>query len=414
MDLVTVQGVIDPVVARFVTTAIARAAEDRAELIVIRMDTPGGLDVSMREIVQSILSSPVPVAVYVAPPGARAGSAGVFITVAAHVAAMAPGTNIGAAHPVGIGGVQIPSAQEEKIVNDAAAYIKALAARHGRNAAWAERAVRKSVSATDQEALKLKVVDLVARDLGELLGGIDGRAVATASGERVLHTRAATLRDRSMSLPERLLHALVDPNIAYLLLILGLWALVAEFSHPGLIVPGVSGVICLILAFVALGSLPVNWAGVALIVFAVALFLLDIKVTGFALTAGGVVAFGLGSLMLYRPWKPASPAAPSFAVDLRLVAVTLLSLLAFFGFVVSKALRAQRAAVVSGVGALAGARGRAITPLAPSGTVLVRGEQWSAEAVGGRIDVGEEVTVLGSEGLRLRVAKAQTPSEEPK
>lgn len=414
MDLVTVQGVIDPVVARFVTTAIARAAEDRAELIVIRMDTPGGLDVSMREIVQSILSSPVPVAVYVAPPGARAGSAGVFITVAAHVAAMAPGTNIGAAHPVGIGGVQIPSAQEEKIVNDAAAYIKALAARRGRNAAWAERAVRKSVSATDQEALKLKVVDLVARDLDELLGGIDGRAVTTASGERVLHTRAATLRDRSMSLPERLLHALVDPNIAYLLLILGLWALVAEFSHPGLIVPGVSGVICLILAFVALGSLPVNWAGVALIVFAVALFLLDIKVTGFALTAGGVVAFVLGSLMLYRPWKPASPAAPSFAVDLRLVAVTLLSLLAFFGFVVSKALGAQRAAVVSGVGALAGAQGRAITPLAPSGTVLVRGEQWSAEAVGGRIDVGEEVTVLGSEGLRLRVAKAQTPSEEPK
>ena len=412
VDLITVQGAIDPIIARFATRAIA--TDDHAEAVIIQMDTPGGLDVSMRQIVQAIIGSPVPVIVYVAPPGARAGSAGVFITMAAHVAAMAPGTNIGAAHPVSIGGAQIPTTQEEKIVNDAAAYIKTLAARRGRNAAWAEEAVRQSVSVTEEEALKLRVIDLIAKDVNDLLTQIDGRNVSTAQGEKILHTRAAKLRERSMSLPERFLHAIVDPNVAYFLFILGLWALIAEFSHPGAILPGVTGVICLILAFVALGSLPVNWAGVALIVFGLMLFVLDIKVTSFALGVGGAIAFILGSLMLFKPWKPTPPTMPAFSVDLRLVGLMAAGLISFFAFVVSKAVQAQRATVTSGMQALSGARGRAVTTLAPLGTVLVRGEEWSAEAVQGTVKAGEEVTVMGSDGLRLRVVKVQEPSEEPK
>jgi membrane-bound serine protease (ClpP class) len=414
VDLITVQGAIDPIIARFATRAIASATDDYAGAVIIQMDTPGGLDVSMRQIVQAIIGSPVPVIVYVAPPGARAGSAGVFITMAAHVAAMAPGTNIGAAHPVSIGGAPLPTTQEEKILNDAAAYIKTLAARRGRNVGWAEEAVRQSVSVTEEEALKLRVIDLIAKDVNDLLTQIDGRKVSTAQGEKILHTRAAKLRERSMSLPERFLHAIVDPNVAYFLFILGLWALIAEFSHPGAILPGVTGVICLILAFVAFGSLPVNWAGVALIVFGLMLFVLDINVTSFALGVGGAIAFILGSLMVFKPWKPTPPTMPAFSVDLRLVGLMAAGLISFFAFVVSKAVQAQRATVTSGMQALIGARGRAVTTLAPLGTVLVGGEQWSAEAVQGTVNPGEEVTVMGSDGLRLRVVKVQEPSEEPK
>lgn len=413
VDLITAQGAIDPIIARFVTRTIASATDDHAEAVIILLDTPGGLDVSMRQIVQAIIGSPVPVIVYVAPPGARAGSAGVFITMAAHVAAMAPGTNIGAAHPVSIGGAQIPTTQEDKILNDAAAYIKTLAARRGRNAAWAEEAVRQSVSVTDEEALKLRVIDLIAKDVNDLLTQIDGRQVSTAQGEKILHTRAATLRERSMSLPERFLHAIVDPNVAYFLFILGLWALIAEFSHPGAILPGVTGVICLVLAFVAFGSLPVNWAGVALIVFGLTLFVLDIKVTSFALGVSGAIAFILGSLMLFKPWKPTSPTTPAFSVDLVLVGLMAAGLISFFALVVSKAVQAQRATVTGGMQALVGTRGRAVTPLAPRGTVQVRGERWGAEAVQGTVNAGEEVTVVGSDGLRLRIVKIQEPPEDP-
>jgi len=414
VDLITVQGAIDPIVARFATRAIASATDHHAEAVIIQMDTPGGLDVSMRQIVQAMIGSPVPVIVYVAPPGARAGSAGVFITMAAHVAAMAPGTNIGAAHPVSIGGAQVPKTQEEKIVNDAAAYIKSLAARRGRNAAWAEEAVRQSVSITEEEALQLRVIDLIAKDVNDLLTQIDRRKVSTAQGEKIFYTREAKLRERSMSFPERFLHAIVDPNVAYSLFILGLWALIAEFSHPGAILPGVTGVICLILAFVAFGSLPVNWAGVALIIFGLILFILDIKVTSLALGVSGAIAFILGSLMLFKPWKPTPPMMPALSVDLRLVGLMAAGLISFFVFVVSKAVQAQLATVSSGVQTLIGARGRAVTTLAPSGTVLVRGEEWSAEAVQGTVNAGEEVTVMGRDGLRLRVVKIAKPSEEPK
>jgi membrane-bound serine protease (ClpP class) len=413
VDLVRVEGVIDPIVARFVVRALEQAAAERAHAVLLELDTPGGLDASMRRIVQAILNAPVPVIVYVAPPGARAGSAGVFVTLAAHVAAMAPGTNLGAAHPVAIGAGEVPDAQQEKVVNDAAAYVRALAERHGRNADWAERAVRQSVSATAREALERGVIDLVAADRAELLDRLDGRTVTTARGPLELRTRGAEVREIAWTWPERLLHALADPNLAYLLLVVGLWAIVAEFYHPGAVVPAVTGVIALILAFVAFGSLPVNWAGVALIVLAVVLFILDLKVTGFALSVGGAVAFVLGSLMLYRPWRPTPPAMPRVAVDPRLVVAVGLALLGFFLLVVQKTARAQRLRPASGVETLVGARGRTLTPLAPRGTVHVRGEEWTAESVDGPLPAGTEIAVVGYEGLRLRVARAAQPPEEP-
>ncbi len=297
---------------------------------------------------------------------------------------------------------------------DAAAYIKTLAARRGRNAAWAEEAVRQSVSVTEEEALQQTVIELIAKDVNDLLTRIDGWKVSTAQGEKMLYTREAKLHERSMSLPERLLHAIVDPNVAYSLLILGLWALVAEFSHPGAILPGVTGVICLVLAFVAFGSLPVNWAGVALIIFGLILFILDIKVTSLALGISGAIAFILGSLMLFKPWKPTLPTMPPLSVDLRLVSLMAAGLISFFVFVVSKAVQAQKAAVISGVQALIGARGRAVTTLAPVGTVVIQGEEWNAEAVQGTVTAGEEVTVTGRDGLRLHVMKIPQPPEQSK
>ncbi|MFQ6058297.1 MAG: nodulation protein NfeD [Anaerolineae bacterium] len=405
MDVVVVKGVIDPFTAGYIKRGISTAREDGAQCLVLQLDTPGGLDSAMRAIVQEMMGSPVPIVVYVSPAGARAGSAGAFVTLAAHIAAMAPGTNIGAATPVDLLGGEVPEALRTKVTNDAAAYIKAIAQTRGRNAAWAEEAVRQGSSITAQEAREAGVVDLMAKDLPELLEAIDGWEVSTAWGERVLHTRGASLNRIEMSLPESLLHIIVDPTIAYLLLTLGIWALIAEFYHPGAILPGVTGVICLILAFVAFGSLPINWAGVALIVLAVILFILDIKVAGFALSVGGAVAFVLGSLMLFRPFVPTPPAMPPLSVNPWLIALMTGVFAAFFLFVVSAGLRAQRARVTSGVQALVGARGRATSDLAPLGTVLVRSEDWTAEVVGEPVKAGEEVEVIGVDGVKLRVTK---------
>jgi len=359
----------------------------------------------MRDIVQDMLNSPVPVVVYVSPAGARAGSAGVFITLAADVAAMAPGTNIGAAHPVGITGA-ITGTVNEKATNDAAAYARAIADSQGRNAAWAEEAVRESVSITAKEAVEVGVVDFVASDLTDLLEKIDGKTVSTTMGERVLATRGAEIRHVPMTLPQRILHAIVDPNIAYLLLTVGMWALVAEFYHPGAILPGVTGAICLILAFVAFGSLPVNWGGVALIVLAIILFVLDIKVAGYGLSVGGVIAFVLGSLMIFSPFIPTSPTMPVLIVSRPLIAVMTAAIAAFFLLALSAGIRAQRAQVVSGIGTMVGATGRATSDLDPWGTVQVKSELWSAVAEGGEtIEKGEQVRVVAVTGVRLRVTK---------
>jgi membrane-bound serine protease (ClpP class) len=389
VNVAILNGVIDPITAQYVDREVQHAGQDGAQCLVIQLDTPGGSDGAMRDIVQSILNSPVPVVVYVSPAGARAGSAGVFITLAADIAAMAPGTNIGAAHPVDITG-EITGTMNAKVTNDAAAYARALAERRGRNADWAEQAVRQSVSITANEAVKIGVVDLIADNLLDLLAKIDGETVSTTAGERTLATKDAAIVQVSMSLPQEFL--------------LGIIGLVAEFFHPGAIFPGVTGAICMILAFVAFGSLPVNWGGVALIVLAVVLFILDIKVAGYILSVGGAIAFILGSLMLFSPLIPVSPSAPTFVISRPLIIITTLAITAFFVFALSAGIRAQRVKVVSGIQALVGATGVATSDLDPQGTVQVKSELWSAVADEGKtIRKGEQVTVVATEGVKLKV-----------
>jgi membrane-bound serine protease (ClpP class) len=403
VNVATVNGVIDPITAQYVDVEIQRAGQDGAQCLVVQLDTPGGSDSAMRDIVQSILNSPVPVVVYVSPAGARAGSAGVFITLAADIAAMAPGTNIGAAHPVDITG-EITGTMNIKVTNDAAAYARALAERRGRNTDWAEQAVRLNVSITANEAAKIGVVDLTADNLLDLLAKIDGKTVSTAFEERTLATKEAQIIRVSMSLSQEFLHAIVNPDIAYLLFIVGIIGLIAEFFHPGAIAPGVMGAICLILAIVAFGSLPVNWGGVALIVLAVALFILDIKVAGYVLSVGGAIAFVLGSLMLFSPLFPASPSVPTVVVSRPLIVVTTLAITAFFVFALSAGIRAQRTKVISGMQTLVGATGVATSNLDPQGTVQVMSELWSAVADGAEtIQKGERITVVAIEGVKLRV-----------
>jgi membrane-bound serine protease (ClpP class) len=369
------------------------------------LDTPGGLDSAMRDIIQAILNSPVPVAVYVSPSGARAASAGVFITMAAHVAAMAPGTNIGAAHPVDVGGGDITGTMETKVTNDAVAYIQAIAQERGRNAAWAEQAVRQSASLAAAQAVEQNVVDFVARDLSDFLAQAEGRQVRTTAGAVTLELGGATIERLPMSLLERVAHALADPNIAYALFTIGIIALIAEFFHPGAILPGVTGVICLVLAFVALGSLPVNWGGIGLIVLAFVLFIADTHVAGVALSVAGAICFIVGSLLLFSPFSPPTPSMPRLSVNpVLLVGMTGL-LLGFFGFALTAALRAQRSRPATGTQALIGKVGEATTSLSPQGVVQLESEAWTADAVGESVCAGEKVEVIGVDGLRLQVRR---------
>jgi membrane-bound serine protease (ClpP class) len=317
---------------------------------------------------------------------------------------MAPGTNIGAAHPVDITGA-ITGTVGEKVTNDAAAYIRAIAEKRGRNAEWAEEAVRESVSIIAREAVELQVVDLVADDLTDLLDKSDGREVTTAAGPVTLSTRGAPVRTIGMNFAERLLHVIVDPNIAYLLFSIGTLALTAEFYHPGAIFPGVTGAICLILAFVAFGSLPVNWGGVALIILAVVLFIVDIKVAGFMLSVGGAIAFILGSLMLFSPFASPSPTMPRLTVSRPLIVLMTATIASFFLLAVTAGIRAQQAKAASGIESLVGATGTAASDLDPWGTVQVSSELWSAVAEEGSIKKGERVRVVGAEGVRLKVIK---------
>lgn len=408
VDTVTVKGVIDAVNSQYLARSIDRAAADGAEAVIILMDTPGGLDTSMRAMTQKMMASSVPVVVYVSPSGARAGSAGVFITLAADVAAMAPHTNIGAAHPVSPG-QEMDDVMKAKVTNDAAALARTLAARRGRSEAWAEKAVRESVSITEREAVEERVVELIAVDLPDLLAKLDGRTVQMADGPRVLNTRDAAVWTLEMTLPERALHTLIDPNIAYLLFSIGVWALIAEFYHPGALVPGLTGVVCLVLAFVAFESLPMNWAGVALLVLAMVLFIADVKApTHGALTAGGVVCFVLGSLLLFSPVSPEAPMLPQVQVSPLLIAGVTASIAAFFLFAIQAGIRAQRLPAVIGPKSLTGAVGVArseLRPGGPGGSVLIQSESWTAVADREEIAPGDQVEVVGVDGLRLRVRK---------
>lgn len=417
IHVIQVTGVINPLTARYLERALAGAERAGAGLIVVQLDTPGGLDTSMREMTQAMLAARLPVVVYVAPPGARAASAGMFLALAAHVAAMAPGTNIGAAHPVAIG-AQLDEVMAKKVSQDAAATARALAAQRGRSGEWAEKAVLESASLTAEEAVQHGLVDLLAVDFADLLAQLDGRPVITALGSVTLSTRGATAETIPMNFAERLLHVITDPNIAYLLLTLGLYGLIIEFQAPGFGLPGGVGVIALVLAFVALGSLPLNWAGLGLILLGVILLLVEVFSPGFgAVGTAGAVMFALGSLMLYRPFGPVSPALPAVSVNPWLVAGITGGTAAFIFFAVGKGLRAQRLPAINDLPRrLVGAAGQATTDLAPVGTAQIGSELWTAVADGPQpIPAGGEIEVLAVEGIRLRVRQAtkSLPKAEP-
>ena len=397
-DVITVSAAITPPAAEYIIQSINEAAKSGAEGLIIRLDTPGGLDLAMRDIAKGILNAPVPVIVYVAPSGARAASAGVIITVAAHIAAMAPGTNIGAAHPVALGiGVAMDKTMSQKVVNDAVAYVRGIAKKRNRNEEWVEKAVRKSESITAEEALRLKVVDFVTTDLNQLLSQLDGREISLAAGKKVLKTKGAILNEKIMGTRQKVLSALSDPNIAYILLLIGLAGLYFEFSTPGVILPGVIGGISLILAFFAMQTLPVNYAGVALILFSIILFIAEIKVISHGiLTIGGIISLIIGSLMLFETPDPALRV--SWSVLIPAVAVTSL----FFITVIAIAVKAQLRKPQGGKEGMAGEEGTAVTDIFNEGKVLILGEHWSAVS-DVSVAKGSKVRVIRVEHLKVKI-----------
>ncbi len=399
---VVIDGVISPVTLRLVETSITRAKTTGAQALVIQLDTPGGLERSMRAICQRLLNAEVPVVVWVGPTGARAASAGVFITMAAHVAAMAPATNIGAAHPVAIGG-GVDKESMKKVENDAAAFVRTIAEQRGRNAEWAEKAVRQSVSVTEREAVRLKVVDFVAESIPDLMAKLDGRTVKTTQGTVTLATRDAVARPIEIGFRDRVLAVITDPNVAYVLMMLGTLGLIFELSTPGAILPGVIGGISLILAFFAFQSLPLNFAGLLLILFAIVLFIAEVKVTSHGVLAiGGIVAMALGSLMLYDEPEV------GFRVSWRVLVPTVALTAGFFLFALTLGVKAFRRKPMLDAAGLVGQTGVARGPLEPAGMVAVQGEIWRAVA-DRPVPDGAPVKVVEVEGLTLRVVGNDAP-----
>ncbi len=404
--VLTVEGAISPASADYLLRGMARAAEDGAHLIVIELDTPGGLDTSMRDIIKAILASPVPVATYVSPKGARAASAGTYILYASHVAAMAPATNLGAATPVELapGGqpgtpdkpakpdAQKPTeppgdARARKAVHDAAAYIRGLAELRGRNVEWAERAVREAVSLPADEALAMKVIDHVAADLADLMQQVHGRSVEVNGQRTTLDTRMATIERVAPDWRSRLLAVIGDPGIAYLLMLLGIYGLIYEFSNPGMLFPGVVGGICLLLAMFALQVMPISYAGLALIILGIALMIGEAFLPSFgALGLGGIAAFVIGSVMLI------DTDLPGYGISWMLIMPLAVTSALFSFFVASMAIRARRRPVVTGAEEMVGACGEALEDIAPEGWARVHGERWRVRS-----------SVALPRGSRLRV-----------
>lgn len=400
-----VKGIINPPLAGYVLRVLEDAAEDEAALVVLVLDTPGGLDTSMREINQAILASPVPVSVFVAPPGARAASAGLFILMSSHIAAMAPGTNTGAAHPVALGSGQVDETSAAKAVNDAAATIRALANERGRNAEWAEQAVRESVSVTAYEAYELGVIDLVAKDLDELLLELDGMVVEMGDGQVELSLAEAGRVTRSMNFAEQFLHQISDPNIAFLLLSVGSIALIAEIYNPGMLVPGITGLIALLLGFTALGNLPTNWAGVAFIGLSVILFIAELNTTGIGfLGIASLVSLILGGLILYRPFNVASPVLPDLRVNPWILGGSGVVTGSVLLFLVTHLVRIRRAPLLTGAESYSGREAVVRQELNPNGVVHFEGQNWRAKlASGGKVPAGKRVQILEVKGLTLIV-----------
>jgi membrane-bound serine protease (ClpP class) len=400
--IIDVDGTINPVASDYIKRNIQKADKDRAQCLVIRLNTPGGLLQSTRVIVSAILDAPVPVVVFVTPVGSHAGSAGVFITMAGHIAAMSPGTNIGAAHPVSMQQKMDP-VMNEKVTNDAAAFIRTIAQHRNRDTVWADQAVRHSKSITSSEALEKKVIDIVARNMDDLLNKIDGRVIVTPAGIKTLQTQNAVVETEEMTWIEKLLNVLVDPNVAYVLMLLGFYGLLFEIYSPGAIFPGVIGGICIILAFYAMHTLPVNYAGLALIIFSIILFLLEIKVVSYGILAiGGTISLLLGSLMLLRNESPLEFVRISKAVIFPAVAVTA----GFFLFLITMGISAQRNKSVIGAETLIGSIGTSQENFHKTGMVMVMGELWLAEINSGEIEKGQKIKVTGRNKFTLLVEPA--------
>jgi membrane-bound serine protease (ClpP class) len=386
--LLQLNGIINPITSQYVVGGIEDAEAEEAECLILQLDTPGGLDTSMRDIIRKMLNSTIPIIVYVSPSGGRAASAGVFITLASNIAAMA------------MGGEEIDEELKAKMVNDAAAYIKTIAEKRGRNVQWAEKAVRESVSITEQEAIEIGVIEFIANDVEELIEIIDGVRVTTASETRVLKTKDAEIISVKMTFKDLFLHSLTNPNIAYILLFLGIYGILGEFSNPGSFFPGIVGGISLILAFVAFQSIPINYGGFILIIFGIVLFVLEIYTPTFGvLTAGGVTSLILGSFMLSKA------SAPFLRISLGLIISMSLATAAFFVFALSKGIKIQWKKPVTGREGLLGKVGIAKTDLTPEGTIFVHGERWQASTKGEKIKEGEEVEVLEVKGLNLIIKK---------
>jgi membrane-bound serine protease (ClpP class) len=399
-DVITVNATITPPIAQYIVQNIETSTKEGAQGIIILLDTPGGLDLAMRDIAKGILNATLPVIVFVYPSGARSASAGVIITVAAHIAAMAPGTNIGAAHPVSIGvGSAMDKTMVRKVENDAAAYVRGIARQKGRNEDWVERAVRRSESITAEDALKNKVIDLVATDVRDLLEKIDNKTVLLASGKVkvVFKTKGAIINEKKMSLRQGILTAISDPNIAYILMLVGLAGLYFEFTTPGAMLPGVVGGISLLLSFFALQTLPVNYTGMLLIIFGVLLFIAEIKVMSHGLlTIGGIIALILGSLMLFDSPDPALRVSWQILIP----AVATISL--FFAAVIALVVKAQRQKQYSGEQSLVGEEGEAVTEIRADGRVFVEGEYWCAFS-DQKVQKGRKIRVVTVAGIKLKV-----------
>lgn len=417
--LLTVDSSIGPAIADYLQRGIKSSEELQAKAVIIQLDTPGGLDHSMRQIIQAILASPVPVITYVAPDGARAASAGTFIIYASHIAAMSPATNIGAASPVQIGGVperpgtkqeqqdtnepdqQKLSTLERKIINDASAYIKALAERHGRNVEWAEKAVREAVSLSAEEALEIGVIDLIATDIEDLLAQADGRQVHMESGPQRVSTKGLTVTAIEQSWRTRVLAVISDPNIAYILLLLGIYGLIYELANPGFFLPGVVGGISLLLAFYAFQVLPVNYSGLALIVLGIILLVAEVYVPSFgSLGVGGIIAFSVGSLILMKDEE--------LRVALPIIVGTIVVSSAFLIWLAGRLILIRKRKNEIGMDAMIGMTGEAAADFEIDGWIWVLGESWRAKGTGtDSIKKGEKVRITGHEGLFLTIEKYQ-------
>ena len=400
VEVLTVDGTIVPVIADYVDRGISQAEENNASVCVIELDTPGGLLDSTDKIVKKIMNADVPIVVYVTPKGAWAASAGTFITLSANIAAMTPGTTIGAAHPVSAGGEEIPEDQMQKIVEFSAKWMKTIAEERGRNIEEAELAVTESKSFTDVDALAANLINLRADSLDSLISQINGWNVTLASGQEVIIDTTNYVQTRNeMNGIERFLQTISDPNIAYILLSLASIGLIVEISNPGLIVPGVAGGISLFLAFYSLGVLNAYWGGIALILLAVGLFIAEYFTTTFGvLTAGGVASLVIGSLILFSH-------SPGVEVNRGLIAGVAVVFAAFAVFVLGAIIRGQRRRKATGAEGMIGTTATAKTPLDPTGTVHAEGELWAASSEGGKVAPGEQVTITKVEGLRLWVAK---------